>query len=54
MLGHCCGVSQYPQFYDINKNIYQMLPHTYVGSYSGQKGHEILQQPWNLALAKSV
>ena len=31
-----------------------MLPRPYVGSYSGQKGHEILQQPWILALAKSV
>ena len=33
---------------------YQMLPCPYVGSYSGQKGHKILQQPWILALAKSV
>ena len=31
-----------------------MLPRPYVGSYSGQKGHEIFQQSWNLALAKSV
>ena len=43
MLGHGCGVSQYPQFYDTNKNIYQMLPRPYVVSYSGQKGHKILQ-----------
>ena len=26
----------------------------YLGSYSGQKGQEILQQPWIIALAKSV
>ena len=32
ILGHGCGVSQYPQFYDINKKI-QMLPRPYVGSY---------------------
>ena len=31
-----------------------MLPRPYVVSYSGQKGHKILQQPWILALAKSV
>ena len=38
MLGHGCGVSKYPQFnYRIKK--YQMLPRTYVGRYSGEKGH---------------
>ena len=31
-----------------------MLPRPYVGSYSGDKGHEILQQPSIIALAKSV
>ena len=31
-----------------------MLPRPYVGSYSGDKGHEILQQPWIIALPKSV
>ena len=31
-----------------------MLPRPYVVSYSGQKGHKLLQQPWILALAKSV
>ena len=31
-----------------------MLPRPYVGSYSGEKGHQILQQPWILALAKSI
>ena len=54
MLGHGCGVSQYPQFYDTNKNNYQMLPRPYVGSYSGEKGHKILQQLWIVALSKSV
>ena len=53
MLGHGCGVSQYPQFYDTNKK-HQMLPRPYVGSYSGEKGHQILQQPWIIALAKSI
>ena len=31
-----------------------MLPRPYVGSYSGQKGDEMFQQPWILALTKSV
>ena len=31
-----------------------MLPRPYVGSYSGQNGHENFQQPWIIALAKSV
>ena len=31
-----------------------MLPRLYVGSYSGQKGHELFQKPWILALATSV
>ena len=31
-----------------------MLPRPYLGSYSGKKGHENLQQPWIIALAKSV
>ena len=54
MLGHSCGVSTYPQFYDMIKNIYQMLPRPYHGSYSGEKGHDFLQQSWIIALAKSV
>ena len=54
MLGHGCGVSQYPQFYDTIKNIYQMLPRPYVGIYSVEKGHQFLHKPWILVLAKSV
>ena len=40
MLGHGCGVSQYPQFYDRIKYIYIILPRPYVGSYIGEKGHQ--------------
>ena len=54
MLVHGFGVSKYPQFYDTIKNIYQMLPRPYVGSYSGEKGNQLLHKPWILALAKSV
>ena len=53
MLGHGCGVSQYPQFYDTIKYIYQMLPRPYVESYSGEKGNQFLHEPWILVLAKS-
>ena len=52
MLGHGCGVSQYPQFYYTKK--IQMLPHPYVGSYFSEKGHQFLHKPWIIALAKSV
>ena len=45
MLVYGCGVSQYPQFYDRIKNIYQMLTPPYVGVYSGQKGHQFLHEP---------
>ena len=53
MLSNGCGVSQYPQFNDIIKKN-QMLPRPYVGSYSGEKGHQFLHKPWILALDKSV
>ena len=39
MLGHGCGVSQYPQFYDNNNKKIQMLPRPYVGCYFSEKGH---------------
>ena len=54
MLGHGCGVSQYPKFYERIKNKYKMLPHTYMGSYSGEKVHQFLQEPWIFALEKLV
>ena len=31
-----------------------MVPRPYLGSYSGEKGHEIMQQSWVIPLAKSV
>ena len=54
MLCHGCGVSQYPQFYDRTKNIYQVLPRPYVGIYSGEKFHQFLPDPWIIALEKYV
>ena len=31
-----------------------MLPRPYVGSYIGEKGHQFLEEPWIIALSKSV
>ena len=33
--------------------IYQMLPRSYVGSYSGEKVHQFWHEQWIIALAKS-
>ena len=30
------------------------MPRPYMGSYSGEKGRQILQQPWIIELAKST
>ena len=54
MSGHGCGVSQYPQFYDITKKINQMLPRPDLGRYSGAKGSSIFLENWILELAISV
>ena len=54
MLVHVCSVSQYPQFYDRIKNIYEILPRPYVRSYSGEKGHQFFHKTCILALAKLV
>ena len=48
MLGYGFGVSKYPQFYYRTKNIYQMLPRPYMGSYSGENGHQFIQENWFL------
>ena len=37
---------------EFKKNL--ILPRPYVGSYIGEKGHQFLQQPWIIALYKSV
>ena len=50
MVGSGCGVSHYPQFYDRNKKEYQVLPRPYVGSCSGEMGHQFFQEPWIIGL----
>ena len=54
MLGHGCGVSHFPQFYDNIKKKYQILPCPYVGKYLVEKTHKYLQKTWIIELAKSV
>ena len=41
MLSHGCGVSQFPQFYEKIKNIYQLLRRQCVVSYDSEKGQNI-------------
>ena len=53
-MGHGCGVSQFPQFYDKIKNEYKFLPHPYVRNYLGEKRHKYLQETWIPESAKSV
>ena len=50
ILGHGCGVSQFPQFYEKIKKKYQLLPRSCVGSYLGEMGHSFLQKTWILVL----
>ena len=38
MLGYGCGVSQYPQFFVEDIDMYQMLPRPYLGSFDGGPG----------------
>ena len=44
MLGHGCGVSQFTQFYDRIKHIYQILPRNYVGCSEVEKGNLFLKK----------
>ena len=54
VLGNGCVVSKFPQFYDIIKNKYQILPHPYVGSYEGEKGDKFLKEKMDCGIRKSV
>ena len=44
MWGHGCGVSLFPQFYDITRIKYQILPRPYVGSCEGKKSDLSLKE----------
>ena len=40
MLGYGCGVSQYPQSYDLDLDKYQVSPRPYLGSFEGYPGEK--------------
>ena len=45
MPGYGCGVSQYPQFFVGNLDMYQMLPRPYLRSFYGGPGDK-LKKNW--------
>ena len=42
MLGYGWGMSQYPHFYDKYLDMYQVLPHTYIGYFDGFIGDKLI------------
>ena len=42
MIGYGCGVSQYPQFFVKDLDIYQVLPRPYVWSFDGFPGENLI------------
>ena len=42
MLGYGCDVSQCPQFYDKDLDMYQVLPRPYIGSFDGLPGDKLI------------
>ena len=43
MLGYVCCVSQYPQFFVKDLDIYQVLPRPYLGSFDGALGDRLIK-----------
>ena len=50
MLGYRCGMSQYPQFFVEDLDMYQMLPHPYLRSFDGGPGEKLIKINWVLDL----
>ena len=44
MIGCGCGVSQYPQFYVKDLDMYQVLPNPYQGSFDGFPGDKLIKK----------
>ena len=42
LLGYGCGVFQYPHIYDKGLDMYQLLQHTYIGSFDGFLGEKLI------------
>ena len=51
MLGYGCGVSQYPQFFVEDLDMYQMLPRPYLRSFYGVTRDKLIKNKWVLDLA---
>ena len=49
MIGYVCDVSQYPQFYVKDFDMYQVLPRPYLGSFDGGPGDKLVKK-WMLDL----
>ena len=50
MLGYGCGVSQYPQFFVEDLDMYHMLPRPYLWSFDGGPGDKLINKNWVLDL----
>ena len=44
MLGYGCGVSQYPQFYVKDLDMYQVLPRPFIGYFDGFPGEKSIKK----------
>ena len=44
MIGYGCGVSQYPQFYVKDLDMYQILPRPYIGSFGVFLGDNLIEK----------
>ena len=42
MIGYGCGVSQYPQFFVKDLDMYQVLPRPYLWSFGGGPGDKLI------------
>ena len=46
MIGYGCAVSQYPQLFVEDLDMYQMLPRTYLRSFDGGPGDKLILKSW--------
>ena len=53
MLGYGCGLSQYPQVFVEDLDMYQMLPRPYLRSFDGSPGEIIIRIKLGVRLGKS-
>ena len=44
ILGYVCGVSQYPQYYDLELDMHQVLSRPYWGYFEGCTGEKFIKE----------